>query len=456
MKKFIAMFISTIMLISTFSITTLYIKPVIVQADSVWPTQPSIYGTAGCLIEASTGTVLYEKKAHQKMYPASITKILTALVTLENCELDEKVTFSEEAVYSIELGDAHMQMNVGEILSVEDCLYGLMLQSANEVATALAEHVGGSVEGFAQMMNDRAKEAGALNSNFMNPNGLHNENHYITAYDMAMITRAAIQNPIFVSITGTTQYTVPATNKKDELTIYQRHKMTRQYSGYYYEGILGGKTGYTDQSGTTLVTYAERNGMTLIAVVLQSNGTNVYDDTKILLDYGFENFNLINVSENDTRFHEEYDSYTDRLTPVFGQGNTSSLQIDSTDCIVLPKDAAFSDVTSNVSLNTDEDTPTNSVAEILYNYGDRAVGTASIVYTSDNSVTANVTVTDKDNISNNKDTQTSSKVSIDNKMIRTIITIILNLIVLTAIILLIRKKHKELNEIRAQKRIRRY
>ena len=150
MKKFIALFMSAAMYIGTLSISTFYIDSVTVHAEQVWPSQPSIYGTAGCLIEASTGTVLYEKKAHQKMYPASITKILTALVTLENCELDEEVTFSEEAVYSLELGDAHMQMNVGEVLPVEDCLYGLMLQSANEVATALAEHVGGSVEGFAR------------------------------------------------------------------------------------------------------------------------------------------------------------------------------------------------------------------------------------------------------------------------------------------------------------------
>lgn len=463
MKKFIALFMSAAMYIGTLSISTFYIDSVTVHAEQVWPSQPSIYGTAGCLIEASTGTVLYEKKAHQKMYPASITKILTALVTLENCELDEEVTFSEEAVYSLELGDAHMQMNVGEVLPVEDCLYGLMLQSANEVATALAEHVGGSVEGFAQMMNDRAKEAGALNSNFMNANGLHNDNHYITAYDMAMITRAAVQNPLFVSISGTTEYTVPATNKKEELTIYQRHKMTRQSTGYYYEGILGGKTGFTDQSGTTLVTYAERNGMTLIAVVLQSNGTNVYDDTKILLDYGFENFNLINVSENDTRFEKEYDSYTDRLTPVFGNNDNSSLQIDTTDSIVLPKEASFSDVTSSVSFGADEEATENSVAKISYSYGDKAVGTASIIYVSDdisdNSVSAGATVTDKDGdskTSKDTDTKTKFKVSTNNKIIKNIITVALNLIVLVVIILLVRKKQRQLNEIRAQKRRRRY
>ena len=178
-------------------------------------------------------------------------------------------------------------------MTVKDCLYALMLQSANEVATALGEHIAGSTKKFAEMMNKRAKEAGALNTHFANANGLHDPNHYVTAYDMAMITRAASKYSVFNDIVNTTTYTIKHNNKrKTDATAIQRHKMVWPTSGYYYDGIIGGKTGFTDQSGTTLVTYAKRNGMTLIAVVLHSNGTNVYKDTKELLDYGFNNFGL--------------------------------------------------------------------------------------------------------------------------------------------------------------------
>lgn len=468
MRKFTALLLSMTLFVTTLGISVANINPVTVHADNdnAWPDQPSIYGTAACVIEASTGTVLYEQKAHQQMYPASITKILTALVTLENSNLDEEVTFSEEAVYSVSPGDAHMEMQVGEVMSVQDCLYGLMLKSANEVAVGLAEHVAGSVEDFAKMMNDRAKQAGATDSNFVNPNGLHNDNHYITAYDMAMITRDAVKNPLFLSITGASTYNINSSKKKD-YPIYQRHKMVLLNAGYHYDGILGGKTGFTDQSGTTLVTYAERDGMTLISVVLRSNGTNVYNDTKILLDYGFENFHLVNVSENDTRFTNDSDDYTDMLTPVFGSDNNAELSIDTNAAIVLPKEAKFSDVSSTVTYDTtnaDDNSSTSDVALINYQYKKHNVGSASVVYTSNSPSSGDTVAADSPVVEDdNSDTSTSdsdgnkqSKSIFSSSLLKNIFIVVVIAVVLVVIILLIRKKQRQLNEIRARKRRRAY
>lgn len=469
MKKFTALLMAAAIFISSISIPVFNINPATVKADEAWPKGPNIVATAACMIEASTGTILYEKKPHKKMYPASITKILTALVTIENSELNEDVTFSEDAINSIISGDANMEMQVGEVLPVEDCLYGLMLQSANEVAFGLAEHVSGSVDEFANLMNERAKKAGALDSHFANPSGLHDPDHYITAYDMAMITRAAVQNPIFLSISGTSDYTVSASNKKEARTIYHRHKMLLKNSGFYYEGVLGGKTGYTDQSGTTLVTYAKKNGMTLITVVLNSNLYNAYNDTAALFDYGFENFNLVNIKNNDTRFSENTDNYADKLTPVFGSANNASLELKSDDCVVLPKNAAFTDVSSVVNFDFSEDDDSDDtlgtkVAEIDYTYLDKAIGKASVLYRTDNSssqsVTANTKVTAKEDttteVKNDKKETKKLNIKISKSMIKTIIIAIAIIAVIVIIIFFIRKKQKELNEIRAQKRRRRY
>lgn len=439
------------------SLINIHTVPVLAQPQE-WPAAPYINGTAACLIEASTGTVLYGKSAQQKMYPASITKILTALVTLENASLDENVVFSEEAVYSLEAGDANMGMYVDEIMTIEECLYGLMLQSANEVATALAEHCGGSVEGFAEMMNEAAKKAGATNSNFMNANGLHNENHYITAYDMAMITRAAISNPVFVSISGSKEYTVGKTNKKAAQTIYNRHKMLFANSGYYYEGILGGKTGYTDQSGTTLVTYAQRDGMTLICVVLDSNGVNVYLDTATLFDYGFDNFKLANVSENDTRFTTEDSNYSTILKPVYGESSDIELYIDKNSSIVLPKDASFTDVTSSVSTvvpeNTDSSDSETVVGTISYSYGDTNIGTANIVYDDiTESVQVAAPITESKPGADSEDSFDISKY-INFDAIKFFLIVVGIVVVIIFIIRYINKKKRELNERRARQRRR--
>lgn len=375
LKKIFTGLLITAISFSIVNSSTVNIKA---KEKATWPSGPSVFAQTAVVMDASTGTVLYNKKADKTMYPASITKIMTALLTIENCDMDEKVVFSEYAVNSLSYDDANAACQIGEEMTVKECLYALMLTSANEVATALGEHIAGSEKAFAKMMNERAKKAGAKNTNFVNANGLHDPNHYVTAYDMAMITRAASQHSIFNDIVNSTAFTISKNNKRTEdFTSYQRHKMVWPTSGLYYEGIIGGKTGFTDQSGTTLVTYAKRNGMTLICVVLKSNGTNVYNDTTLLLDYGFNNFNLVNVSEKDKRFSNG-DSHN--LSSPFDTIN-SSIGIDSDSSIILPKGTSFSDLKTSVDFKLDQ----NSFGTITYKYGERTVGTAKLIYTSSNS-----------------------------------------------------------------------
>lgn len=251
--------------------------------------EPVVAAQGAVLLDAATGRVLYGKNQDQQFYPASITKVMTALLVLEHCSLDETVTFSSTATTNLESGSVSLGITAGDQLTVEQSLYGLLLKSANEIGNGLAEHVSGSVGGFAELMNARAKELGCKNTNFANPHGLNNSSHKTTPYDMALILRAALQNETFRKIDTTLTYNFPATKNAAARTITMGHKMMYPSDSRYYEGIIGGKTGYTSLAGNTLVTGAERNGVRLIAVVMKSSSTH-YTDTKALLDYGFENY----------------------------------------------------------------------------------------------------------------------------------------------------------------------
>lgn len=247
---------------------------------------PEISAQAGILYDATHDRVLFEKSADSKFYPASITKLMTGLLVLENARLTDTVTFSKTAVTNLESGAVTLKLAEGDKVSVRDCLYGLMLKSANEVANGLAEHVGGSISGFAQMMNRRAKDLGCTNTNFVNPNGLNDPNHYTTARDMAKIANAAFANEELCRITSTLSYTFPATKNAAARTIIPGHKMIDSSDSRYYPGIVGGKTGYTSLAGNTLVTCVEKDGTRMIAVVLKAKSTH-YTDTKAMLDYGY-------------------------------------------------------------------------------------------------------------------------------------------------------------------------
>lgn len=258
--------------------------------------EPVVAAEGAVLLDATTGKVLYGKNQDMQFYPASITKIMTALVVLERSSLNDVVTFSASATTNLESGATSLNIAAGDKLTVEQCLYGLLLKSANEIGNGLAEHVAGSVSGFADVMNKRAQELGCKNTNFKNPHGLNDTEHKTTPYDMALIMRAAMENPVFREIDSTTSYQFPATKKAEARTITMGHKMMYPTDSRYYSGITGGKTGYTSKAGNTLVTVAERGGRRLIAVVMKASGTQ-YSDTKQMLDYGFANDTALPMPE---------------------------------------------------------------------------------------------------------------------------------------------------------------
>lgn len=259
------------------------------SASANEPAKPEVAAEGAVLMEASTGKVIFEKNSGTRFYPASITKLLTALLVIENSRMDDMVLFRSSAVENLEAGAVALDMVAGDQMSVKDCLYAMLLKSANEVANALAEHVSGSVEAFTRQMTERAKALGCQNTNFVNPNGLNNAQHYTTAYDMALIASEAFRNETLCQIASTLTYQIPATIKSaTPRTVTMGHKMLFPNDSRYYEGIVGGKTGYTSLAGNTLVTCVERDGIRLVAVVLKSKQTH-YADTKAMLDYGFQN-----------------------------------------------------------------------------------------------------------------------------------------------------------------------
>ena len=273
------------------------VYPIETNAISGWPQGTDTYAETAVLMEAETGAVLFGKGAHELRYPASITKIMTALLAIENCSMDEQVTFTEACLADQEPGSGNAGMKVGEILTMKQCLLVLMIKSANDVATQIAVHVGGSVEGFADMMNQRAEQLGCRNTHFVNASGMPDENHYTTAYDMALIFREAIKNELFREIISTLSVTIEPTNMNPEARSYNTHHALLSPSApEHYEGCFGGKTGNTDASRCTLVSGAERNGMTLIAVALRADAGEVCQDHIHMFDYGYNNFEKIQVS----------------------------------------------------------------------------------------------------------------------------------------------------------------
>ena len=272
-----------------------------------WPQGPAIESAAGAVIDIDTGTFLYGKGSTEKMYPASTTKIMTALLLLENCDLNDEITFSE-IVYDLEEGSSHLGIQAGEKMKLEDAAYGLMLASANDIANGVAEYMGGSLSGFADMMNARAEELGCVNTHFANPHGLYQEDHYTCAHDMALIAAAAYQNPVFRKIVTTREYTIPETNlTEEERSFLNHHKMMHEDEEFYRDWCTGGKTGYTSQCLNTLVTYGEKDGKRLASVVFRAEGSEIaYRDSTEILEYGFGEFSPV-IFENDGSDSSFYD-----------------------------------------------------------------------------------------------------------------------------------------------------
>lgn len=347
-----------------------------------WPLDTGCQSEAGIVMDLDSGAVLFAQNIHVQEYPASITKLLTALVVVENASMDEQVTFSHDAVYNVESGSGNkLQLEEGDVLSVKDCLYVMLLQSSNQAANALAEHVGGSREAFADMMNEKAASLGCRESHFVNPSGLNDPEQLTSAYDMAQIGAAVFGNPTLLEICSTTSATLPPTiNNPNGRTYSMEHKLVvtgDSSDENYYPSAVAGKTGYTSLAGQTLVTYAEQDGRRQVAVTLKSTQRTHYSDTKTILDFGFARFKNVSVAENET-------NYVTGEEPVTIGDETyspSDLYLDEKAVVTLPNDAQFSDADKYLQTEIPASHPEGAVARIIYTYNDRQIGVAWVYST---------------------------------------------------------------------------
>ena len=360
--------------------------PIQSNETSGWPEGPAIGAEAAILMDARTGTILYSKNIHEELFPASTTKIMTCLLAVENANLGDKITFSNDAVFSVPRDGSSIGMDVGESITLEQALYGIMVGSANEVANAVAEHVSGSIDEFVALMNKRAKELGCTNTHFSNPNGLQTDDHYTSAYDLSLIARAFFDNELLCKVGNTPRYHFTATDTQpDDFYLNNKHKLIT--GEVKYDGIVGGKTGYTDQARETLVTCAERDGIKLICVVLKEESPSQFTDTAVLFNYGFNNFEAINVSQNDSRYMPNDSLFFESEHDVFGKSG-AILSLDENSTIIIPKTSSIEDTTYTVSYDlTQNDLAVNpnALAKVIYTFNDVPIGNALLCYAGSSS-----------------------------------------------------------------------
>lgn len=370
---------------------TVYARPVIADVDvrtaipvesneiANWPRGPVISAQSAVLMDADTGAVLYSKNAHEQLYPASTTKILTCLIATERCSLTDTVVFSHDAVFDTPRDSSNIAMDVGYELTLEQCLQAILIASANEASFAVAEHITGTSDWseFADIMNERAGELGCVDSHFVNPNGLPDEEHYTSAYDLARIGRAFFANDLLCKISSSARLDLAPTEKQPKHVIENSKNQLLPGKTYAYEYLVGSKTGYTAAARSTLVSCAEKDGMKLIAVVMVEDSPAQFADTVSLFQYGFENFEKINISQKETRFHMEDSGVFYGGTDIFGSSRPI-LALDTEDTLILPKTVAFEDLTSEISYETDS---SDEAALITYSYQGEYLGAVSLNFT---------------------------------------------------------------------------
>lgn len=404
-------------------------KSLPIQSNQIenWPAGPAIGAESAILLEANTGVILYAKNIDEKLYPASTTKLMTCLIAAENSELNEMVTFSHDAVFSIESGSSNIGIDAGQAMPMEECLYGILVASANEVANAVAEHIAGSMDAFAEMMNEKAAALGCKNTHFVNAHGLFDENHYTSAYDLAIIARAFFQNELLSKIGNTASYHFePTATQPDDFIVRNKHQLIT--GAIPYECIKGGKTGYTDEARETLVTCAEQNGMKLICVIMKEESPEQFYDTIKLFDYGFTNFTVVNVAENETKYSIQNSNFFNTSNDIFGNSKPI-LALNTDSYLIIPKSVSFDDLKSEISYDTDEE---NEVAEINYYYHDAYLGTATVDLARNASATYEFT----QNTDDLSDVETK-KPNVIVVNIKTVLIIILSIAVLLIVIFII-------------------
>lgn len=382
-----------------FTLLVCLIGLIIFHIDVDAKKKPVITAESAIVMDVQSGTILYEKNMDKKQYPASITKVMTALIAIENSSLSETVTYSREAVTNLEYNASNISLKPGEKLSMEDSLYGILLMSANEACNGVAEHIAGSIDNFVKMMNARAKQLGCTNTHFANANGLWMKNHYTSAHDMAIISREAYKNPTFAKITGTKRYNIAKTNKSGIRYLYNHHGMlyASAFSQYVYEYCVGGKTGYTSKCRYTLVTYAKKNNMTLVSVIMKAPNSpwthpndNQYTDTTKLLNYCFENYDRHVINDNADMAVNESNLFTE-FSPFYSSSD-SPLSIEQNAGVLLPKGVQLNQAQRKLELYEQPKEITNrkkNIGKITYTYNGKEVGGAEIYYENKNNPALN-------------------------------------------------------------------
>lgn len=340
-----------------------------------WPAGPVVTAESAILMEAETGAILYAKNIHARQYPASTTKILTTLIAMEECSLDEWVTFSRAAVYDTPSDSNHIAMDVGQQLTMEDCLNAILIRSANEVSFAVAEHITGtSWQDFAEIMNRRAQELGCVDSHFVNPNGLPDDNHYTSAYDLATIGRAFFDNEALCRMSLTPRlHILPNDHMPYEKLENSKNELLPGRT-YGYDSLVGAKTGYTNAARSCLVSCAERDGLKLICVVLRDEAPAHYEDTIALFNYGFSNFTRVNVSQTETKYNIADTGFFYGEHDIFGSSRPL-LSLNQEAYIVLPRTVDFADTVSAIRYDTADE---GQAAVIEYSYQGVALGSVSV------------------------------------------------------------------------------
>lgn len=424
------------------------------DTDVNWPSGPSeqsLSSSSAVLMDADTGLILYNKNMADKHYPASITKIMTTLLAIENCSLDDVVTFTSDEVLNLEYGASNIDTQVGEKLTIEQCLYAIMLASANEVCNGVADFVSGDIESFGELMTSRAKELGCVNTNFTNPNGLHSDDHYTCAYDMALIGQEALKNDIFRKVANTATTYLDKTNKYDARSLTNHHNMINAYttSAFLYEDCIGGKTGFTSAAQSTLVTFAERDGMTLICVVMEGVSSktninnNIYTDTISLLEFGFNNYQAHQLSNHVQDATDQAESPFFTIFDSILDFEISPLQTSNNGTVVLPSGVPTSNATQDVVFfDTKEDKENGTIGTVTYEYGNKTVGTTNIYFNPD---ALENRLTTSDDIQYTKSTYVASKTKATATNIRRIgivVSILFVVIVLSVYLYFLRQKRR--------------
>lgn len=432
-------------------------KALSIQSNEIdnWPIGPQVSAQAAILMDADTGAILYSKNINEKLYPASTTKIMTCLLAREKGNLDDMVEFTKTAVFSVPADGSNMGMDVGESITMEQCLYGILVGSANEVANAVAEHIAGTIDDFVDMMNERAKQLGCTNTHFVNTNGLYDDNHYTTAYDLALISRAFFQDEMLCKIGNTARYHFePTATQPDDFYLNNKHKLIT--GEIAYDGIRGGKTGYTNEARQTLVTCAEQDGIKLICVVFKEESPAQFTDTVELLDYGFHNFQAMNISENEEDYNLDTTGYLQIGNDIFGNSKPI-LSIDNESCVIVPNTIHFNDLDSEIDYNASDE---EQIAQILYSYHNIYLGKAYLNLADNSASTyefdSNMNTTDISVEKEEKSQQDTIFINVKKVLtgILTFAAIIIILFVLRAFIINNRSAKRRRNRVKRKQRRR--